>query len=815
LAVPLLSDLLLEKVRHLRLRFPAKDKFSVFFSAQCTSHYPNVTIDIRIMSTILDSLLQKAGQRVTDYRPLFFRAGNPEELQNLEALLRDCPQLVVYDEIYGQLRELIKLKTPQIRLNDTELAQKIKAHLKGCALSEYGVWVFYPWSFRLVHILDESEFIDVRTNRNQHKITQAERDLLGKQKVGVIGLSVGKTIAVAMAMERSFGEIRLADFDLLELSNLNRIQTGTHNLGIFKAVAVAREIAEIDPFLQTICYNQGLTEENMDDFFLSGGKLDILVEECDGLDIKILCRLKAKALGIPVVMDMNDRGTLDIERFDLEPDRPLLHGLIDHLDISRIKDLSNEEKIPFILPMLGEETISSKLKASMLEVGQSISTWPQLASSVVLGGAIAADACRRIALNQFHDSGRYFVDMEELVCDKLNSLPPKKQQHILPALTESEMMRQVQALNLPSWSHSNTADTSTIQALVTAACLAPSEGNSQPWKWLYTRKTLYLFLDAGRTGLAPGDTTSQVALGAATENLLLKARSMNLEVASCFYPFSFDKPIAHFHIYKEEPSARKNDDYLKNLADQIPFRSTSRKVAKRSDINERVIQALSEAALSIKGVQLTFLTSLPEIQSMGELIAKTDRLRLLYPEEHAHYMGQFRWSAQEFAHSRDGIDIHSLELSPSELAELKLARNPEVIQHLITWKGGQAFEKPSLRRIASVSAFGLLTMTESNSFFEGGRAMERMWLTATSHQVGLQPITSPLRMFSRLNSEAERCMLPHLKNELNLLHSQYVKLFSPASPATDVCLFRLCEFEKVTLPLKTLRLNIEHVLHLI
>jgi len=45
-------------------------------------------------------------------------------------------------------------------------------------------------------------------------------------------------------------ELRLADFDTAELSNLNRIRTGSHNLGLNKTVIAAREIVEIDPFIK-------------------------------------------------------------------------------------------------------------------------------------------------------------------------------------------------------------------------------------------------------------------------------------------------------------------------------------------------------------------------------------------------------------------------------------------------------------------------------------------------------------------------------------------------------------------------------------
>jgi tRNA A37 threonylcarbamoyladenosine dehydratase len=62
-----------------------------------------------------------------------------------------------------------------------------------------------------------------------------------------MGLSVGQSVSLALAMERSFGELRIADFDELDLSNINRIRTGVYNLKIQKTVIVAREIAEIDP----------------------------------------------------------------------------------------------------------------------------------------------------------------------------------------------------------------------------------------------------------------------------------------------------------------------------------------------------------------------------------------------------------------------------------------------------------------------------------------------------------------------------------------------------------------------------------------
>ena len=71
--------------------------------------------------------------------------------------------MFVHDEIYAQLKELIKCYHPSRRLKNDEYDGLIAAHLKGQPIKDYGVWAFYPWSKRLVHLLDEEEFVTVRT----------------------------------------------------------------------------------------------------------------------------------------------------------------------------------------------------------------------------------------------------------------------------------------------------------------------------------------------------------------------------------------------------------------------------------------------------------------------------------------------------------------------------------------------------------------------------------------------------------------------------------------------------------------------------
>jgi hypothetical protein len=163
------------------------------------------------------------------FAPVLYRLSDPKQKQEFLNIL-STPGVTVNDNIEDQVSEFLKINQPSRRFSTDELKKHTDLHFGSTNRDLYGVWVYYPWSARLVHLLDEDEFVKVRTSRNQYKITPHEYEILKKKKIGVVGLSVGQSVSVTLAMERICGEIRLADFDILELTNLNRIRTGVHNL---------------------------------------------------------------------------------------------------------------------------------------------------------------------------------------------------------------------------------------------------------------------------------------------------------------------------------------------------------------------------------------------------------------------------------------------------------------------------------------------------------------------------------------------------------------------------------------------------------
>jgi molybdopterin/thiamine biosynthesis adenylyltransferase len=110
------------------------------------------------------------------------------------------------------------------------------------------------------------------------------------------------------------------------------------DLGLNKAHVAARRIAELDPYRPVDVFEAGLTVDTVD-AFLDG--LDILVEECDSLEMKALLRIGARDRQIPVLMATSDRGIVDVEPFDKEPQRPILHGVTASLYDNEFSNLQS------------------------------------------------------------------------------------------------------------------------------------------------------------------------------------------------------------------------------------------------------------------------------------------------------------------------------------------------------------------------------------------------------------------------------------------------------------------------------------------
>lgn len=748
------------------------------------------------------------------YQPQFYRLSDTKDRQLFDELIASNPSLQVLDELDGQLRELIKIQNPKIKIKDHEYPELVAKHLANRNSKEYGVWVYYPWANRVLHLLDEEEFTEVRTNRNRYKLTKEEQQDLSTKVIGIIGLSVGQSIALTIATERICGELRLADFDTVELSNLNRIRTGLHNLGLKKTVIAAREIWEIDPFLKVKLFDDGITAGNIDEFFTGERKLDMLIEVCDGLDIKIQSRFKARALQIPVVMDTNDRGMLDVERFDLEPDRPILHGLAGDLNPDKIKDLTNEEKIPYILKMVGAETISTRLKASMMEVEQSINTWPQLASSVVLGGALTTDTARRILLGQFTDSGRYYIDFDELIKDRDkegNSTEVASYIKECPPELKFDDLVKMAATYSPK--HESIAiDDDKLKQIVNAACAAPSGGNAQPWKFIYHTNRLFIFHDLhySHSLLDYKNLGSYLAFGAMFENIALKAAELGLSVNEDIKDLNSEPSLVAVISFSAAVPAHHP---LQHLSAAIGTRVTNRVVLERKLLKDEDKEVLSAIASTIQGAHLQVYENMDEIKQFCELLTDVERLRVMHPQGHYDtFVRELRFTKEQVETTADGLDIATLNMSNGDKAAMQIASDADAMDYLHQWKKGEGFRKISQKSVLSAGCICVLTMDGNTPehFLNGGRAVERVWLEASLRNIAFQPISQIVFMLRRYEERGSLDFNKYEMQEFAKIREQFSQLLHLPNGSHPIFVFRLLYADQPDI--RSLRRPLEKVL---
>jgi hypothetical protein len=715
----------------------------------------------------------------------------------------------IHDTIMDQLHELMRIRNPDKRFSKEQLSKLAIEHIGAIDLALYGVWVYYSWSSQLVHLLPKDEFIEVRTNRNQYKITPQEQSQLNEKVVGIIGLSVGQSVALTMAMERSFGEIRLADYDTLDLSNLNRLRAKVYQLGLPKTVICAREIMEIDPFLKLVLYSDGIDENNIDDFLTKGKKLDLLVEECDGLDVKILSRFKARDFGIPVIMDTNDRGLLDIERFDLEPKRAILHGLVGDLDPAKLKGLSQEDKIEFLLPMVGLNALSERMKASMIEIQNSIVSWPQLASSVTMGGGVVSEMARKILLNQSAISGRFYIDLDELVADEKLEIVANASYQILAPLEDAVIKRMCVGIELPKVKNILTEDEKL--KVIAAAIMAPSGGNTQPWRLIFEKEHLLLIHDIyhSQSFLDYGHLGSYVGFGAMVENISIQAAALGYKLKTRYMPEPKESRIIAACSFEKDSSIIGSDRKVEAIFKRI----TNRKIGDKHLISTDFKNSLLEINNQSNTAKLLLIEDESTMTALADVLSTAEMLLLLHPQGHNDMFNkELRFNEKEVNETRDGLDIATLNLSKAEVMALKIASSRKAIEWIERIGGGEAFKKNTKKAIATSSALGIITMPfgTNEAYLHAGEFLQKIWIASTMFEYSFQPITQYSYLMARMTHGKGIGFSESYQSKFNDLGLRFQRILPETITKEVIFIFRLAKEKDATV--RSLRRNIDRIL---
>jgi len=360
---------------------------------------------------------------------------NCEKIEISEKSKNDLEVLKIVDDFESQLLELFLIRNPQFRFNKDykESYEKFSGDfLKTKDSKTAGNWFFFPWNKTLIHYLPEEEYFEVRTARNKNLITNEEQVKYYNSTIAIAGLSVGSHAALTLAMTGGAKNLKLADFDNVSVSNLNRLRYGASVLGENKALIAARIIAEINPYSNIYIYDDGITEANIEDFVTGSKdspKSDFIIEGVDNLEMKIRLREAAKKNKLPLIMatDNGDGIIVDVERYDVEQDLSLFNGAIGNFTLEDFKNFPPQELPKLATKVAGPDFIVPRMLGSLLQVGRTLYSWPQLGTAATFTGVASAYLTRAILNGRPIKSGKYDLNLESFFDQTwLNSESMKK-----------------------------------------------------------------------------------------------------------------------------------------------------------------------------------------------------------------------------------------------------------------------------------------------------------------------------------------------------------------------------------------------------
>jgi len=124
--------------------------------------------------------------------------------------------------------------------------------------------------------------------------------------------------------------------------------------------------------------------------------------------------------------DNGDNAVVDVERYDLNRNQKFFHGRIGTTTFEQLKSLDKFGIGKTITRHIGPENIGKKMQDSLLAMGKTIVSWPQLGGAALLNGSAVAYCVRKILNKQPLENNRSIVSLDELFIPNYNSPANKK-----------------------------------------------------------------------------------------------------------------------------------------------------------------------------------------------------------------------------------------------------------------------------------------------------------------------------------------------------------------------------------------------------
>ncbi len=140
---------------------------------------------------------------------------------------------------------------------------------------------------------------------------------LKKKTILIVGIGgVGGYVTESM-VRAGIGHLILVDFDIVDITNINRQLVALHsNIDKKKVEAYKERILDINPDCIVDTYDIFYNEENKDIIFEN--RIDYVIDCCDSLNSKVILIKECYERGIPIISSMGTGNKFHPEKFEID-----------------------------------------------------------------------------------------------------------------------------------------------------------------------------------------------------------------------------------------------------------------------------------------------------------------------------------------------------------------------------------------------------------------------------------------------------------------------------------------------------------------
>ncbi len=339
--------------------------------------------------------------------------------------LKNHENYKIIDLYENLVSENFLIENPPIYFQEENLKKEkikdfLKSHTENSLTFSLGNWIVFESKKELYHLVDQKTLLLLRTIRNRNLITVEEQLTLYNKRISIAGLSVGSNVLMALVRIGIGKEYNIADYDTVSIHNLNRANYYLRDIDKSKIDLIEDQIISVDPYIKLNKFSSGLNEENLEKFIKN---CDLVIDAFDNFKIKIDLRKIAKKFKKPVLsgFDVSRGAMVIIERYDKEPNLNLDFYLNGMNEEEIFKPSKNpKERTEKFINIIGKEHHDQRMLESVLNVGNTLTGYPQLVVATYLTASIWAIAATDILLGKNNKSVRKYINLEKEIYFQLN-----------------------------------------------------------------------------------------------------------------------------------------------------------------------------------------------------------------------------------------------------------------------------------------------------------------------------------------------------------------------------------------------------------